>query len=118
MNCPTLRGAYVSPPQAKISSRPILKNEFATCTRIRGRGRHLAAPFCLKPQRGDWGYNQHMIIQAGDLAVEIDTGTNEPGQILQRLEAGERIDYPPEKPLIWPLDYRKLPPGKYPVGQQ
>jgi hypothetical protein len=34
-----------------------------------------------------------MIIQAGDLAVELDTGTNTPGEILQRLESGEWKDY-------------------------
>jgi len=54
-----------------------------------------------------------MIIQAGDLVIEIETGTNELGQILQRLESGDWIDYPPDKPLIWSLDHRKLPPGRY-----
>jgi len=34
-----------------------------------------------------------MIIQAGDLGVEIDTGTNQPGAILQRYEDGQWQDY-------------------------
>jgi hypothetical protein len=30
-----------------------------------------------------------MILQAGDLGFELDTGTNVPGEILQRLDDGE-----------------------------
>jgi hypothetical protein len=54
-----------------------------------------------------------MIHQAGDLGVELDTGLNQPGAVLQRLTDGERQDYPPDKPLVWPLDYTTLPPGQY-----
>ena len=34
-----------------------------------------------------------MITQAGDLGVELDTDSNQPGAVLQRFEAGEWRDY-------------------------
>ena len=60
-----------------------------------------------------------MILQAGNLGIELDTGTNAPGQILQRLEGGEWKPYLMDgKPLTWPVDYTTLPPGKYRVAEK
>jgi hypothetical protein len=59
-----------------------------------------------------------MIIQAGDLAVEIDTGTNKPGKV-QRLENGQWVDYVKNgKPVRWPVKEDELEPGRYLVKQQ
>jgi hypothetical protein len=45
-----------------------------------------------------------MIIQATDLGIEIDTGTNESGAVMQRLEDGEWRDYLRNgKRLRWPV---------------
>jgi len=58
-----------------------------------------------------------MILQAGDLVVEIDTGTNEPGQILQRLEAGDWKDFQIEgEPVFSPADINTLPSGEVTVA--
>jgi hypothetical protein len=56
-----------------------------------------------------------MIIQAGDLAVEVDTGTNQPG-VIQRLEGGQWRDYLRDgKPVRWPVEVERLEPGRYRV---
>jgi hypothetical protein len=56
-----------------------------------------------------------MIIQAGDLGVEIDTGLNRPGY-LQRLENGEWRDYVRDgKPVLWPVKVEELEAGWYRV---
>lgn len=56
-----------------------------------------------------------MIIQAGDLAVEIDIGTNEPGAI-QHLEDGRWSDYLVNGELLtWPVKLERLEPGRYRV---
>jgi hypothetical protein len=55
-----------------------------------------------------------VIHQAGDLGVTVDTGTNAPGVPLQRLEAGQWIDYQVNgKPVCWPVELASLPPGRY-----
>ena len=55
-----------------------------------------------------------MIYSAGDLAVEIDTGTNQPGSILQRLDGGEWRDYEVDgKPVVSPVEIEDLTPGRY-----
>ena len=53
-----------------------------------------------------------MIRSAGDLGVEIDTGTNEPGDILQRKEPDGWRDYRIDGRLIHgPVDIETLVPG-------
>jgi len=55
-----------------------------------------------------------MILSAGDLALEIDFGRNQPGAILQRKEKGEHRDYLIDgKPVVNPVDANTLPPGWY-----
>jgi len=56
-----------------------------------------------------------MIHQAGDLGVELDTGLNQPGAVLQRLTDGEWQDYRPDGEAITSesLDIKNLPPGKH-----
>jgi hypothetical protein len=59
-----------------------------------------------------------VIIQAGDLAVEIDTGDNQPG-VIQRHEDGQWIDYLVDgKQAIWPVGLEELPAGRYRVIDQ
>ena len=54
-----------------------------------------------------------MIIQAGDLGVELDNGTNTPGAILQRLENGEWSDYLVDgEHVAERVGLESLPPGK------
>ena len=56
-----------------------------------------------------------MIIQAGDLAVEIDTGGNEFG-VVQRLEGDTWSDYLVDgEPVTWPVDLQQLEPGRYQI---
>ena len=51
--------------------------------------------------------------------VEIDTGANAPGEILQRLESGEWKDYLVDgKPVFSQVDYTTLPPGRYRLTQR
>ena len=55
-----------------------------------------------------------MIIQAGDLGVELDTGTNAPGAILQCLDNGEWRDYLVDGKLVTrTIELESLPPGRY-----
>lgn len=55
-----------------------------------------------------------MIIVAGDLSVYIDTWTNAPGSILERLKGGEwRVYLVDGKPVTWPVKVSTLKPGKY-----
>lgn len=57
-----------------------------------------------------------MIIQAGDLSVEIDTGHNKPG-VVQRLEGDTWSDYVVDgEPMIWPVELERLEPGRYQVA--
>jgi hypothetical protein len=57
-----------------------------------------------------------MSIQAGDLGVEIDTGLNRPGAIVQRLDGEEWRDYLQDgKPVVWPVKEEELEPGRYRV---
>jgi hypothetical protein len=59
-----------------------------------------------------------MIIQAGDLGIEIDYGTNQPGAVLQRLEGSVWKDYLVDsEPVREPLDLESLPPGRYRMKQ-
>ncbi|MGK2926484.1 MAG: hypothetical protein ACSLE2_12785 [Lysobacterales bacterium] len=52
-----------------------------------------------------------MIIEAGDIGVIVDTGTNAPGVPLQRLEAGEWRDFEQDgEPVRWPVKIDTLPP--------
>jgi hypothetical protein len=54
-----------------------------------------------------------MIIQAGDLGVAVDTGSNTPG-VLQRLVADRWIDYRVNgQPVQWPVRLEQLEPGRY-----
>jgi hypothetical protein len=60
-----------------------------------------------------------MIVQAGDLGVELDSGDNTVGAVLLRLEAGEWKPYLKDgKPLTWTVDYTTLPPGKYRAAEK
>ena len=55
-----------------------------------------------------------MIIQAGDLSIQIDTGTNQPGAIVQRLVNGVWQDYlKDDQPVTWPVALEQLAPGRY-----
>ena len=55
-----------------------------------------------------------MILSAGDLALEIDFGRNQPGAILQRKVKGRYQDYLIDgKPVTNPIDVNTLPPGWY-----
>ena len=55
-----------------------------------------------------------MILSAGDLALEIDFGRNQPGSILQHKVKGRYQDYLIDgKPLMNPVDVNTLPPGWY-----
>ena len=55
-----------------------------------------------------------MILSAGDLALEIDFGRNQPGAILQRKIKSEWKDYLIDgKPITNPIDVEILPPGWY-----
>ena len=55
-----------------------------------------------------------MILSAGDLALEIDFGRNQPGVILQSKEKGEWKDFLiDDKPVVNPIDVEILPPGWY-----
>ena len=58
-----------------------------------------------------------MIIQAGDLAIEIDTGDNEPGAI-QRFEDDRWSDYLVDgEQVTWPVKLEQLEPGHYRVRE-
>ena len=60
-----------------------------------------------------------MILSAGDLALEIDFGRNQPGAILQRKEKGEYQDYLIDgKPVTNPIDVDSLPPGGYQLREK
>jgi hypothetical protein len=55
-----------------------------------------------------------VILSAGDLALEIDFGRNQPGAILQRKERDGYQDYLIDgKPVVNPVDVNTLPPGWY-----
>ena len=55
-----------------------------------------------------------MILSAGDLALEIGFGRNQPGAILQRKIKGSYQDYLIDgKPVTNPIDVEILPPGWY-----
>jgi hypothetical protein len=54
-----------------------------------------------------------MIIQSGHSGVELDAGTNAPGQILQRLEPDGWRDYPFDGPVSYLMGLEQLPPGMY-----
>jgi hypothetical protein len=54
-----------------------------------------------------------MIIQAGHSGVELDTGTNAPGAILQKYIDGEWRDFPVDGPVLYLMDLAQLPAGKY-----
>jgi hypothetical protein len=52
----------------------------------------------------------------GELGVELDNGGNAPGAILQRLEDGEWTDFRIDgRRVVAPVDYHRLPPGRYRV---
>ena len=51
---------------------------------------------------------------AGDLAIEIDFGPDQPGAILQRKENGYWQDYLVDgEPVVNPFDVESLPLGWY-----
>jgi hypothetical protein len=60
-----------------------------------------------------------MILSAGDLALEIDFGRNQPGAILQRKETDGYQDYLVDgKPVVNPVDVNTLPPGWYQLREK
>jgi hypothetical protein len=66
------------------------------------------------PQAWQTG-EEEMIIQAGDLPVEVDTGINKPGA-LQRYQEGQWRDYLRDgKPVRWPVALERLESGRYRV---
>ena len=53
-----------------------------------------------------------MILSAIDLVIEIDFGTDKPGDILQRKEKGYWCDYLVDgEPVTNPFDVESFPPG-------
>lgn len=59
-----------------------------------------------------------MILSAGDLGIEIDFGTHQPGAILQRLEVAAWKDYLVDgKQVREPIDLESLSPGQYRMGE-
>ena len=57
-----------------------------------------------------------MIVQAGDIGVQIDTGLNQPGGILHRLEGAEWKPVLKEGRIVrWPVNLESLRPGRYMV---
>ncbi len=55
-----------------------------------------------------------MILSAGDLGIEIEFGTYQPGAILQRKDRGHWRDYLVDgKPVVNPFDVESLPRGFY-----
>ena len=55
-----------------------------------------------------------MVILAGNLGVQVDTGNNAPGAVLQRQEGGRWTDYEIDgKPVSWPVELERLQPGQY-----
>ncbi len=55
-----------------------------------------------------------MILSAGDLGIEIDFGSDQPGAILQRKENGYWHDYLVDgERVVKPFDVETLPPGVY-----
>ena len=55
-----------------------------------------------------------MIWSAGDLGLEIDFGSDQPGAILQRKKKGYWHDFLVNgKPVVNPIDVETLPPGVY-----
>ena len=55
-----------------------------------------------------------MIIQAGDLLIELDTGTNSQKSILQRYQNGNWENFSLGGQFLdLPRDIDNLPPGKY-----
>ena len=62
---------------------------------------------------GHW-HNRTMILSAGDLALEIDFGRNQPAAILQRKVKGDWKGFLVDgKPVVNPVDVEILPPGWY-----
>jgi hypothetical protein len=60
-----------------------------------------------------------MIYSAGDLSIEIDLGSDEPGTFLQRLDNGYWHDYLIDsEPVINPIDINTLPPGQYRLREE
>ena len=55
-----------------------------------------------------------MIYSAGDLGIEIDLGSDEPGAVLQRYEIDGWKDFQLDgEPVISPIDINKLPSRQY-----
>jgi hypothetical protein len=55
-----------------------------------------------------------MIYSAGDLGIEIDFGTDQPGAILQYEDRGYWYDHLVDgKQVINPFDVETLPAGRY-----
>ena len=55
-----------------------------------------------------------MLIQAGDLGIELDFGRDQPGDVLQRRENGKWLDYLADGQAVTnPVNLKSLPPGKY-----
>lgn len=55
-----------------------------------------------------------MMYQAGDQQILYDSGRNNPGDILQRKEAGGWVDFEVDGEVVRaPVDLYSLPPGSY-----
>ena len=70
----------------------------------------------IKGPARNWGHwhNVLMIYSAGDLGIEIDLGSDEPGSILQRYAIDGWKDYLIDgEPVISPVDVNALPSGQY-----
>lgn len=60
-----------------------------------------------------------MVILAGNLGVQVDTGNNSPDGVLQRLEAGQWTDCELDgKPVTWPVQLEQLKPGQYRLAEK
>jgi hypothetical protein len=60
-----------------------------------------------------------VVILAGNLGVQVDTGNNSPGAVLQRLEAGQWTDCEIDgKPVCWPVQLESLQPGQYRLAEK
>jgi hypothetical protein len=68
----------------------------------------------LKKSPGNQWHNRPMILSAVDLGIEIDSGPDQPGAILQYRDKGYWYDYLVDgKPVTNPFDVETLPRGRY-----
>ena len=64
-------------------------------------------------------HNRPMIWSAGDLSIEIDFGSDQPGAILQRKDKGYWHDYLVKgEPVVKPFNVEMLVSGWYQLREQ